>query len=656
MISDNARLCRRPPRRAKAAVGFALLDGSVDLSAPDGAIRLWSPELRELVRRGAAALPTLLEHVSDARPTRLVFAAPHPRQPGAQRTVTFSDVYDSRSLPDQVAGGVNIRALVSSPVAQSYVVKVGDLCYLAVGQIVNRRLFVFSNTNAAFDGHGRYTAGAVWGAAPFSFRFVDSPVATPALAAAVRADWHGVDGRGLADSLRRDAAAGRGTGGALCRLLAYDPAAGIDAVHAAIQRVLAAPGEANFWSIDQTISAVSAYWWDGLRADLEALGRRAIRQDRRYKTFADTRENPLATGTAEMVATCARLLVHHGDDNPLRPIVMEEIGRLRREREQNGGAALPAYDYQIGRCEAVLRQLSSNPGARFHHVVGPRPVAAPPTVKVLLDRTAPAPGLGRTMIRLQFSVAGVPMANIAAARVGITTARDDTGFDLAPRIAPTFYHPAVGRVDGTVLSGNGPPLLDVLVDTPPGPATRLTKVQGYVDLVVPRYDPAATVKLEHIAATPDKPVRSAALAAAGVTVTVFDADACNAALSGTPGGAEGPQAYGAQPHFRGPIPKGMPRSLFKEPALTPADIALGIADPGGRVVATEFVGPAGAPLYYNHNGWYHASAAGGRRFDVYRLAPGDIATATLVLQLATGHALVRVPFTFRDVPLPANLP
>ena len=51
----------------------------------------------------------------------------------------------------------------------------------------------------------------------------------------------------------------------------------------------------------------------------------------------------------------------------------------------------------------------------------------------------------------------------------------------------------------------------------------------------------------------------------------------------------------------------------------------------------------------------HASGSGGRRFDVYRLNPGDIATATLVLNLAMGNALVRIPFDFKDVPLPENL-
>ena len=259
------------------------------------------------------------------------------------------------------------------------------------------------------------------------------------------------------------------------------------------------------------------------------------------------------------------------------------------------------------------------------------------------------------MMRLRFGVSGISKSDLAAARIWIKIARDDTGFDMAPSDSPSFVHPAVGRSNDAVLSGNEPPSLDVVLFTSPGPAKRLGNLKGYVELVVPRYDPAATVRVERAATTAGAPVRSAALASAGVAVTIFAKETSNQALSGAPGSADGPQSYGARPHFQGQIPKGAPAWMFQEPSVTDSDIPLGIDDPSSRIVAAEFVAADGTPLNYNHNGWYHASGSGGRRFDVYRLNHGDIATATLVLTLATGNALVRIPFDFKDVPLPENL-
>jgi hypothetical protein len=142
-----------------------------------------SPVMRELVRRGSVALPLLIEHLSDARPTKLVV------DHGMAKW--FGNEYDSRNRDkNKLPPGVGAPFSSSGPTGERefdhYTIKVGDLCFVAVGQIVNRQL------NAV-----RYQ--------PSMCLVVNSPVETPALAAAVKADWNGLTPAEHQRSLEHDA-------------------------------------------------------------------------------------------------------------------------------------------------------------------------------------------------------------------------------------------------------------------------------------------------------------------------------------------------------------------------------------------------------------------------------------------------------------------
>jgi hypothetical protein len=96
-----------------------------------------SPVMRELVRRGTIVLPMLIEHLSDARPTKLIV--------GDAIGKWFADEYDSRYRdPAKQPTGVNSpsKDTEMNPAKHfdRYTVKVGDLCFVAAGQIVNRGL------------------------------------------------------------------------------------------------------------------------------------------------------------------------------------------------------------------------------------------------------------------------------------------------------------------------------------------------------------------------------------------------------------------------------------------------------------------------------------------------------------------------------------
>jgi hypothetical protein len=147
------------------------------------------PQMSELVRRGPLALRELIEHLDDRRPTKLEVGN---KPPGTQVGVDafmfmyFSDEYDPRmphwfDLQESKKG----PRPMEKDFHGRYTVKVGDICYVLIGQIVNRHLFAV-----------RYqpSAGLV----------VNSPIEAPVLAEKVEGDWGNADAAMLKASLLTD--------------------------------------------------------------------------------------------------------------------------------------------------------------------------------------------------------------------------------------------------------------------------------------------------------------------------------------------------------------------------------------------------------------------------------------------------------------------
>jgi hypothetical protein len=138
------------------------------------------PHVREIVRRGALALPELLKHLTDARPTKIRVG----NSESESETVGgqfFGNEYYPRDRTMKVP---SCDAACPSFEGQ-YVVKIGDVCQVLIGQIVNRRLHAV-----------RYQ--------PTLIVFVNSPIETPTLAEWIRKDWSRVNERALMDSLLAD--------------------------------------------------------------------------------------------------------------------------------------------------------------------------------------------------------------------------------------------------------------------------------------------------------------------------------------------------------------------------------------------------------------------------------------------------------------------
>jgi hypothetical protein len=166
---------------------------STMLVEQQGRLRLPVPcshaSIRNVMRNGLAALPALIRHLDDKRPTRLVVGRDLRRDPSVIGGQLFTQEYDPRhhgspqSLCDRGIFCGKQRSFV-----KPYAVKIGDVCFVLVGQIVNRQL------NAV-----RYQ--------PTGLLLVNSPVETPALAKRVRADWSGIGEQGVKNALLADLSA-----------------------------------------------------------------------------------------------------------------------------------------------------------------------------------------------------------------------------------------------------------------------------------------------------------------------------------------------------------------------------------------------------------------------------------------------------------------
>jgi TonB family protein len=243
---------------------------------------------------------------------------------------------------------------------------------------------------------------------------------------------------------------------------------------------------------------------------------------------------------------------------------------------------------------------------------------------------------------------------VRAARVVITRAEDDAGQSLPFSSRGNFYVTAVGSVSSNDYIRNAPPSLSFSLGEPAATATKVRLLEGVIEFVIPDRDPNATVSIEKVATTLGSPIQSAALAAQGITLVLFDQKAADRFIASQPTLPGGPADYDSGPLFRAPSqtpPTANPSALYTKEKLSTGDLAVGIDDPQGHLVGLEFQTADGQPLHYNHNGWYHSSNSTGKRLDVYAVTlPPD---AKMICWLVTERSLQKSAFIFTDIPLPA---
>lgn len=175
-----------------------------------------SEVLRKIVAKGADAVPALLKHIDDSRALKM-------KPVSGMMWMDFSDEYDfNRRTCKKPPKGVNRHTFGSGKdQPRDHAITVGDLCFVALGQIVNRN---FSAT--------RYQ--------PTGGLIVSSPTYSKALRDVIIQDWNALTRQThkelLIDDFTNPDYEGRRTG-AYLRLACYYP----DAVESLVLKQLAEP-------------------------------------------------------------------------------------------------------------------------------------------------------------------------------------------------------------------------------------------------------------------------------------------------------------------------------------------------------------------------------------------------------------------------------
>lgn len=211
-------------RETQPGPGYDARPSQIDESSPaaldkpaaaTGVPEEGSPVVRELLRRGREALPELLNHLDDARPTGIHLLGDNLASPIIiANEYAPRDSHPDRRPPGTVSSFMEKGALQDAPGVETlqgervrYTLRVGDLCYALTGRIINRPLFAARNQ-------------------PAMITIVNSPVQAPALARACRADWSNLTAGAHCDQLTLDANRPEWTLSALRALLAYYPREG----------------------------------------------------------------------------------------------------------------------------------------------------------------------------------------------------------------------------------------------------------------------------------------------------------------------------------------------------------------------------------------------------------------------------------------------
>ena len=127
--------------------------------------------MTKLVEMGEETIPQLLDRMSDETPTKL-----STEQPDELMCWSHSNQYPDRPYDAE-------KTNKDEPILEPYQLKIGDVCFVLIGRIVNRPYHAISGEN--------------------SFT-VNSPVHTPELKQLAVADWQDLDAAKLKASLLKD--------------------------------------------------------------------------------------------------------------------------------------------------------------------------------------------------------------------------------------------------------------------------------------------------------------------------------------------------------------------------------------------------------------------------------------------------------------------
>ncbi len=273
---------------------------------------------------------------------------------------------------------------------------------------------------------------------------------------------------------------------------------------------------------------------------------------------------------------------------------------------------------------------------------------------------------GKLEIEIKLSMNKLP-ADATHYRVVVTKAIADTGIDLmlsegaASDFRPLHEH------------GGG----KVNLKSPDRTSTHVRELDGEVQLLVPKKDPDATVKVSAVGKSLGKAIESKSLKSAGIETTPVSSaqymkmeaadderqskeqerqaiQAVEEQAAKQPGtaGKEKVIANIKANFARRGKDQASARQGFGFTHIGPNDIALRVKDPHKKLVSLEFVDAAGKKIPAGFTFTTSQRDSESRSAYIFQFQSPLPASASLLIHLVSDKALVKVPFTLTDIPLP----
>jgi hypothetical protein len=229
--------------------------------------------------------------------------------------------------------------------------------------------------------------------------------------------------------------------------------------------------------------------------------------------------------------------------------------------------------------------------------------------------------LGKLEIEIKLSMNKLP-ADATHYRVVVTKAIADTGIDLmSPEGAALDFRPVHEHGGGKVS-----------LKSPGRTSTHVRELDGEVQLLVPKKDPDATVKVSAVGKSLGKAIESKSLKSAGIEIT--------------------PASTEQYMKIEAADDQASMRQGFGFNRVGPNDIALRVKDPHKKLVSLEFVDAAGKKIPAGFIFTTSQRGSESRSAYIFQFQSPLPPTASLLIHLVTDKALVKVPFTLTDIALP----
>lgn len=272
------------------------------------------------------------------------------------------------------------------------------------------------------------------------------------------------------------------------------------------------------------------------------------------------------------------------------------------------------------------------------------PVAGQDDVRAVLgdveDRRTTGEFFGGLEIKIK--LVGDAVADATSWRTRVTQAKDDTGRDLvdAKRTEKDF----------TEIFKHGPSAVTLKLKNPSRKAQSIAVLAGEVELLVPRNDPGANVKIDNIVQRTGAPLDAPVLKAVGVEVTIFTKEQADAEMARKRKEAEQKKAQLAGQAGSGAQLAKVFAGMFGFANVGPNDIALRIKDPESKLAKIEFQDNQGAAIHSNSR--WTVGESSENKTTTYSFSSKLPPDARLVLTVCTPKSVIKVPFSLTNVALP----